>query len=77
MIERRSVSDLLKEPILDIPEGKKPIRLITCGVPAGVDNIVHSLHVLGFADVGDWSRRLPSPTPGEVIRILTRFITID
>lgn len=74
MIEPRSVPQLLKESIPDVPPGKKPIRLLACGIPQGVDNIVHLLHVLGFAEVGEWSSPLPSPVEGEVIRILTRYI---
>lgn len=74
MIEPRSVVELIKAPIPDVPPGRKPIRLIACGIPQGVESIVHLLHVLGFASVGEWSHPLPSPVTGEVIRILTRYI---
>lgn len=77
MIEPRSVPDLLKAPIPDLPDGKKPIRLLCCGVPEGVNGIVHQLHVLGFAEVGEWTKPLPSPVSGEIIRILTRYIIIS
>lgn len=76
MIRPRSVSELLSAPIPDAPKGKQPIRLLCCGVPVGVDGIVHQLHVLRFAQEGEWSKRLPSPNPGEVIRILTRYIIV-
>ena len=77
MIESRSVCELLKAPIPDAPKGKLPIRLLSCGVLTGVDNVVHQLHVLKFAEVGEWSPPLPSPVPSEVIRILTRYIIIS
>lgn len=77
MIHPRSVPELLKAPIPNTPPGKKPIRLLACGVAEGVESIVHLLHVLGFAAVGEWSQPLPSPVEGEVIRILTRYIKID
>lgn len=77
MIQTPSVSELLQAPIPCIPEGKKPIRLLACGVAPGVESIVHSLHVLGFAEVGEWSLSLPSPVQGEVIRILTRYIVLN
>jgi hypothetical protein len=77
MIKPRSVPELLKAPIPDAPEGKKPIRLLACGVDQGVESIVHLLHILGFAEVGEWSPPLPSPVPGEVIRILTRYISLN
>ena len=69
----KSVPELLREEISDVPQGKQPIRLLLCGVPKAVDSIVHLLHVLGFAEVGEWSPPLPSPIAGEVIRILTRY----
>jgi len=69
----KSVPELLREEIPDLPQGKKPIRLLICGIPKGVDSIVNLLHVLGFAQVGEWSPPLPSPIAGEIIRILTRY----
>ena len=71
----KSVPELLREE--DNPEtphpNRKPIRLLVCGVPAGVESLVRHLHVLGFAEIGEWSPPLPSPVSGEVMRILTRY----
>lgn len=72
----KSVPELLREKILDVPPGKYPIRLLACGVPKGVESVVHQLHVVRFAEVGEWSPPLPSPVIGEVIRILTRYYTL-
>jgi hypothetical protein len=47
--------------------------LLICGIPKGVESIISLLHVLGFAEVGEWSPPLPSPIAGEVMRILTRY----
>ena len=69
----KSVPELHREEIPDLRQGKKPIRLLICGIPKGVDSIVNLLHVLGFAQVGEWSPPLPSPIAGEIIRILTRY----
>ncbi len=77
MIEQRSVAELLKAPILEIPEGKTPVRLLACGVPFAVNSVVHQLHVVRFAEVAAWSPPLPSPIQGEIIRILTRYINIS
>ncbi|MCY7384324.1 MAG: hypothetical protein LH628_17395 [Microcoleus sp. CAN_BIN18] len=52
----KSVPELLREEIPDVPQGKQPIRLLICGIPKGVESIVNLLHVLGFAQVGEWSR---------------------
>jgi hypothetical protein len=76
MIEPRSIPDLLKAPILDIPDGKRPVRLLACGVLKDVNSVIHQLHVVGFAEVIAWSPPIPSPVRGEVIRILTRNINI-
>lgn len=36
------------------------------------------LHQLGYAQVGDWSPLLPSPSsPGEVMSILVRHIVVQ
>jgi hypothetical protein len=70
----KSVPELLRENILDVP-GKHPIRLLACGVPKGVESVVHQLHIVRFADVSQWSPPLPSPVSGEVIRILTKYWT--
>lgn len=42
-------------------------------VNESVESIISLLHVLGFAEVGEWSPPLPSPLAGEVMRILTRY----
>ena len=68
----KSVPELLREHIPDL-SGRHPIRLLVCGVPKGAQSIVHQLHVVHFAEVGEWSPPLASPVSGEVIRILTRY----
>jgi hypothetical protein len=77
MIEQRSVPELLKTPVRDIPQGKTPVRLLACGVPEAVNSVIVQLHVINFAEVIAWSPPLPSPVPGEVIRILTRYVNIS
>lgn len=77
MIAPKSVPELLRDPLPVVPTGKQPIRILVCGVPMGVNRIVHRLHVLGFAEAGEWSPLLPSPIAGEVIRILVRYFAVD
>lgn len=69
----KSVPELLRESIPDVPEGRHPIRLLACGVPPGVESVVHQLYIVRFAQISEWSPPLPSPVRGEVIRILTRY----
>jgi hypothetical protein len=68
-----TVSELLRAPIPDAPVGKYPVRILVCGIPEGVNQVVYRLHLLGFAEVGAWSPPLPSPISGEVIRIMTQY----
>jgi len=70
----RSVPELLQEQIPDAPSDRKPVRLLLCGTPKGVNRIIDILHVLGFAKIAEWSPPLPSPISGEIIRILTRYL---
>ncbi|NEP16626.1 MAG: hypothetical protein F6J97_06920 [Leptolyngbya sp. SIO4C1] len=69
----KTVPDLLRETQPAADPSRQPIRLLACGIPAGVESIIHRLHIQGFAQVGEWSKPLPSPIEGEVIRILTRY----
>ncbi|MDY6784264.1 MAG: hypothetical protein SW833_17240 [Cyanobacteriota bacterium] len=71
----KSVPQLIRETPPDAPTGRQPVRLLLCGVPKGVERVVHRLHVLGFAEVGQWTPPLPSPVEGEIIRVLTRYYT--
>ena len=50
------------------------VRVMVIGSLRGVNSTIHLLHVLGFAQVGDWSRLLPAPNSSEVMSILTRRI---
>jgi hypothetical protein len=77
MIEPQSIAELLKTPAIDVPQGKRPVRLLACGVLQDVNSIIHQLHVLGFAEVIAWTPPVPSPVRGEVIRILTRYANIE
>jgi hypothetical protein len=72
MISPKSVPELLRAQLPDAPPGNQPIRILLCGIPQGVNHLVHQLHVLRFAEAGEWSPPLPSPIAGEVIRILIR-----
>jgi hypothetical protein len=76
MIEPHSVADLLKAPVIEVPQRKRAVRLLACGVPQDVNSVIHQLHVLHFAEVIAWTPPVPSSVRGEVIRILTRYVNI-
>ncbi|WP_229423961.1 hypothetical protein [Moorena producens] len=76
MVNPRSIPELIKAPIYDVPQGKTPVRLLACGVPKGVESVINQLHVLRFAEVIAWTPPIPSPVEGEIIRILTRYVDL-
>lgn len=59
------------------PPGREPLRVLLIGSRYGVTHTIHKLHILGFAQAGEWSPLLPAPTPGEVMSILIQQIEID
>jgi hypothetical protein len=48
------------------------LRVVAFGSLEVVNNYVITQHQLGFAEVSEWSRPLPSSNPNEVMRILTK-----
>lgn len=65
---------LLPTAVDDAPSGREPLRHLLIGSPRGVTSTIHNLYGLGYAEVGIWSPLLPTPNPGEVMSILTRYI---
>jgi alkanesulfonate monooxygenase SsuD/methylene tetrahydromethanopterin reductase-like flavin-dependent oxidoreductase (luciferase family) len=56
-----------------LPE-REQVKLVVLGSVAGVKEQIHKLHVLGFADAGDWSRLLPVPEIEDVVMsVLVRY----
>lgn len=62
---------------LNITPSRESLRVLVIGSRKGVTSTIHTLHRLGFAEVGEWSPLLPAPTPGEVMSILTRYILAE
>jgi hypothetical protein len=77
MIKPRSIPDWLKAEITDGSQGKRSVKILVCGDLKAVNSVIHHLHVLGFAEVIAWTPPIPSPLPGEVIRVLNRQTNIN
>ncbi len=60
---------------IEAVSGRDAVRLIAIGSRHSVLSVIYALHRLHFAQVGDWSPLLPAPTPGEVMSILTRYVS--
>ena len=57
---------------------RQTVKLLLIGSPEVVTSIIHHLQLIGYAEVGEWSRSLPFPSsPDEVMRILLRKITVQ
>jgi hypothetical protein len=63
---------------------REPLRHLLIGSPQGVQQTIHRLHNLGYAEAGLWSSPLPLPdrqliiTPyeGEVLGMLVRYLML-
>jgi alkanesulfonate monooxygenase SsuD/methylene tetrahydromethanopterin reductase-like flavin-dependent oxidoreductase (luciferase family) len=55
-----------------LPE-REMVKIVVLGSAAGVREQIHKLHVLGFADGGDWSRLLPVPEETVVMSVLVLY----
>jgi hypothetical protein len=71
-----TLPDPFSIPAETSPE-REALRVLVIGSRKGVINTIHTLHRLGFAEVGEWSPLLPAPAQGEVMSILTRYIRAD
>ncbi len=59
---------------------RKRIKHILIGDPALVRSIIHSLHVLGYAEVREWSKLQTAGVlgdPGEFVSVLIRYTLPD
>ena len=54
------------------PEREK-LKVVLLGSIAGVKAQIHKLHVLGFADAGDWSRLVSIPGENVVMSVLVQY----
>jgi hypothetical protein len=65
-------------PLLDLSDRPSPdvLRLLAIGSPAVVNGCVITLYRLGYARPEEWSRQLPTVDPNEVMRILTKRMTL-
>lgn len=74
------VSPLLQPLPLRYPN-REPIRHLLIGSPRLVQQTIHQLHNLRYAEAGLWSPEIPTSdaeirltlNPGEVLRILLRY----
>ncbi|MBD2109711.1 hypothetical protein H6F49_22425 [Nodosilinea sp. FACHB-13] len=67
-----------QQPLIDLRDQPSPdvLRLLAIGSPPVVNGCVMTLYRLGYARPEEWSRQLPTINPNEVMRILTKRMTL-
>ncbi|MGG6241517.1 hypothetical protein ACQ4N7_23065 [Nodosilinea sp. AN01ver1] len=67
-----------QQPLIDLRDQPSPdiLRLLAIGSLPVVNGCVITLYRLGYARPEEWSRPLPTVNPNEVMRILTKRITL-
>ncbi len=77
MMPDGSQSDLFSDAhLVDLRDRPSPdiLRVLAIGTPQVVNAFVMTLFRYGYARPYEWSRQLPTVTPGEVMRILTKRV---
>ncbi|HEY9653826.1 MAG TPA: hypothetical protein V6C95_24395 [Coleofasciculaceae cyanobacterium] len=59
------------------PPNRERLKMILVSSPRVVKNTIHSLYLLGFAEVTEWSPLQPTPNPNEVMSVLSRNVTFN
>ncbi|MGG6238832.1 hypothetical protein ACQ4N7_09340 [Nodosilinea sp. AN01ver1] len=54
-------------------ESREPVQLMVIGSAQGIETIVQTLHLRGFAHVSEWSIAMPHSS-GRLMRVLTRWV---
>ncbi len=67
-----------EQALIDLRDRPSPdlLRVIAIGSPQIVQLFVVTLFRYGYARPDEWSRQLPTVNPGEVMRILTKRISL-
>jgi hypothetical protein len=80
--EQESPNQSFRSPdhlLIDLRDRPAPdmLRVLAIGSPQVVDSFVMTVFHWGYARPEDWSRPLPTINPGEVMRILTKRVTVS
>jgi hypothetical protein len=78
MTENRLNASASEQPFLDLRDRPSPdiLRVLAIGSPQVVESFVMSLFSFGYARPDEWSSPLPTINAGEVMRILTKRISL-
>ncbi|MBD1915273.1 hypothetical protein H6F55_20910 [Phormidium sp. FACHB-322] len=65
----------LKSPITE--PGREKVMLTVRGPAYAVERVIHELYRVGFAEVHEWSKPIPTGKLNEIMRVLTRYVIFD
>ena len=57
--------------------GREKVLLTVTGSAYAIERVIHELYRLGFAEVREWSKPIPTGKVNEVMRVLTRYVILE
>ena len=60
-----------------VEPGREKVVLTVRGSVHATERVIHEAYRVGFAEVREWSKPVPTGKINEVIRVLTRYVIIE
>jgi hypothetical protein len=57
--------------------GREKVMLTVRGSAYAVERVIHELYRVGFSEVREWSKPIPTGKVNEVMRVLTRYVLVE
>jgi hypothetical protein len=57
--------------------GREKVILTVRGSTYATERVVHELYRVGFSEVREWSKPIPTGKVNEVMRVLTRYVLVE
>jgi hypothetical protein len=57
--------------------GREKVLLTLTGSAFAIERVIHELYQVGFAEVREWSKPVPTGKVNEVMRVLTRYVIVE
>jgi hypothetical protein len=57
--------------------GREKVLLTLTGSAYAIERVIHELYRVGFAEVREWSKPVPTGKVNEVMRVLTRYVIVE
>lgn len=57
--------------------GREKVLLTVTGSAYAIERVIHELYRVGFAEVREWSKPIPTGKVNEIMRVLTRYVILE